>query len=143
VNSFQDLPSESEIFDFDIKYLMSSEKLIESQKNDKKGENIYEFKLGKTKLLFTTRCNRGIDFPFQTCNSVVITKFPYPNTQSLFWKILKQDKPLIFWEFYNDKARRELLQRIYRSVRAKDDHIFLLSPDVRVLRSTIGGKSNI
>jgi len=143
VNSFQDLPSEAEIFDFDIKYLISSERLVESQKNDKRGDNIHEFKLGKTKLLFTTRCNRGIDFPFETCNSVVITKFPYPNTQSLFWRILKKNKPLIFWEFYKDKAHRELLQRIYRSVRAKDDHIFLLSPDIRVLRSVIAGKSNI
>jgi len=143
VNSFQDLPFEKEIWDFDIKNLISSEKLIESQKNDKQGDNIHEFKSGKTKLLFTTRCNRGIDFPFEMCNSVVITKFPYPNTQSLFWRILKKNRPLIFWEFYKDKAHRELLQRIYRSVRAKDDHIFLLSPDIRVLKSVIAGKSNV
>ena len=98
---------------------------------------VSEFKQGKTDLLFTTRCSRGIDFPFETCNSVVMTKFPYPNTQSLFWKILKKQKPAYFWDFYKDKAHRELLQRIYRSVRHKKDHVDLLSPDIRVLDTSI------
>ena len=35
--------------------------------------------------------------------------------------------------FYMDKSRRELLQRIYRGLRSKDDKVFLLSPDKRVL----------
>jgi len=36
--------------------------------------------------------------------------------------------------FYMDKARREFLQRIYRGLRSQEDHIFLLSPDIRVFR---------
>jgi Rad3-related DNA helicase len=93
-------------------------------------------------VLFTTKCSRGIDFPFEMCNSVVITKFPYPNTQSLFWKILKKQKPAMFWEFYKDKAHRELLQRVYRSVRDPADHVFLLSPDIRVLETNLFDEQN-
>jgi Rad3-related DNA helicase len=137
VSAFQDLPNESEIEKYSLKNLISSQTLMDQQNKDREGRMIIEFKKGISKILFTTRCNRGIDFPFETCNSVVITKFPYPNTQGLFWKILKKNKPEIFWEFYRDKAHRELLQRVYRSVRAANDSVFLLSPDIRVLNSRI------
>ena len=137
VSAFQDLPNPYEIKELGLKNLISSEELTEQQKADKEGKLVKDFKEGKMPILFTTRCNRGIDFPFETCNSVVISKFPYPNTQSLFWKILKKNKPAIFWDFYRDKAHRELLQRVYRSVRAANDHVFLLSPDIRVLNSNV------
>jgi Rad3-related DNA helicase len=137
VSAFSDLPSEIELENYNLKNLVSSQALMEEQNRDKTGEIIKNFKTGKSKILFTTKCNRGIDFPFEMCNSVVITKFPYPNTQSLFWKILKKNKPEIFWEFYKDKAHRELLQRVYRSVRDPRDSVFLLSPDIRVLRSDL------
>jgi Rad3-related DNA helicase len=137
VSAFQDLPSEIELEKYKLKNLISSTQLIDIQNNDRDGKMVNDFKSGKNKILFTTRCNRGIDFPFEVCNSVVITKFPYPNTQSLFWRILNKNKPAIFWEFYKDKAHRELLQRIYRSVRAVDDSVFLLSPDIRVLNSKL------
>jgi Rad3-related DNA helicase len=137
VSAFADLPNEAEIEKYNLKNLIASSQLMEQQKSDRDGKLVKDFKEGKNTILFTTRCSRGIDFPFETCNSVVITKFPYPNTQSLFWKILKKTKPEIFWDFYRDKAHRELLQRIYRSVRAADDSVFLLSPDIRVLNSSI------
>ena len=137
VSAFADLPTPHEKEKYSLSNLITSTELIEMQNNDKEGKIIREFKEGKTKILFTTRCTRGIDFPFETCNSVIITKFPYPNTQSLFWRILKKNKPDIFWEFYKDKAHRELLQRVYRSVRAPNDSVFLLSPDIRVLNSKV------
>jgi Rad3-related DNA helicase len=141
VSAFSDLPSESELEDPNLqphtKNLISREELRQSQQIDKKNQRVLDFKSGKTDLLFTTKCSRGIDFPHNTCNSVVITKFPYPNTQSLFWQILQRQKPIFYWDFYKDKAHRELLQKIYRSVRAKDDHVFLLSPDIRVLNSNV------
>ena len=137
VSAFQDLPSDAEKDSFNIKNLISSNELMEQQTADREGRLVNDFKSGKTKILFTTRCSRGIDFPFETCNSVVITKFPYPNTQSLFWKILSKNKPDIYWDFYRDKAHRELLQKVYRSVRSPLDHVFLLSPDIRVLNSNI------
>lgn len=137
VSAFQDLPSAEEKMKYNLRELMTREDLLEQQRVDKDGKLVKEFKAGKIPIMFTTKCNRGIDFPFETCNSVIITKFPYPNTQSLFWKILKKNKPNIFWDFYKDKAHRELLQRIYRSVRAPEDHVYLLSPDIRVLESKV------
>ena len=137
VSAFQDLPSYEEKQQFNLSNLIVSTDLIEQQKSDKEGKLVKDFKSGKYSVLFTTRCNRGIDFPFETCNSVVITKFPYPNIQGLFWRILKKNKPAFFWDFYKDKAHRELLQKVYRSVRAPTDHVFLLSPDLRVLDSKI------
>ncbi|MEK6886009.1 MAG: helicase C-terminal domain-containing protein [Nanoarchaeota archaeon] len=137
VSAFSDMPSSNEIEQFGLKNLISGSELMEQQNSDREGRIVNDFKAGRIKILFTTRCNRGIDFPFETCNSVVITKFPYPNTQSLFWKILKKNKPEIFWDFYRDKAHRELLQKVYRSVRAADDFVFLLSPDIRVINSSV------
>ena len=61
---------------------------------------------------------------------------PYPNSniQDIFWKVIKNTHPDYYWEFYKDKAKREFLQRIYRALRSKDDHVYVLSPDARVLQ---------
>jgi hypothetical protein len=40
-------------------------------------------------------------------------------------------------EFYMDKARRELFQKIARGVRFKGDKVNLLSPDIRVLNAKL------
>jgi len=133
VNSFSDLPTEQEKIKFNLENLPTKYELIQKQKNDPFGQRIKDFKQGKTKLLFTTKCNRGIDFPGETCNSIIITKFPYPNISNIFWKILKKTTPQHFMSFYMDKARRELLQKIYRGLRSPDDKVYLLSPDLRVL----------
>ena len=42
-------------------------------------------------------------------------------------------KPKHYMKFYMDKANRELLQKIYRGLRSKEDKVYLLSPDTRVL----------
>ncbi|MFH1661789.1 MAG: hypothetical protein ABIA02_01715, partial [Candidatus Falkowbacteria bacterium] len=55
------------------------------------------------------------------------------NVKDAFWKILYKTKPMHYWDFYKDKARREFWQKIYRGLRFKDDHVYLLSPDCRVL----------
>ena len=78
-----------------------------------------------------------MDFPGDICNSIVITKFPYPNISSIFWKIFRKIKPQYFMSFYMDKAKRELLQKIYRGLRSKNDKIYLLSPDSRVFDAPI------
>ena len=133
VNSFADLPNNGELRNFGLKNLITGESLRENQDNDKLGEDIDRFKRGETKILFTTKCSRGVDFPGKQCNSIVFTKYPNPNPGDAFWKILKQTNPNQYWEFYKDKARRELLQKIYRGLRFKEDKVFLLSPDARVL----------
>jgi Rad3-related DNA helicase len=131
VSSFGDLPSEDEKRHFSILNVISKEKLIELQNSST--DQVGRFKRGEVDILFSTKCARGVDFPGEECNSIIITKYPYPNIQGLFWQILKKENPNKFMEFYLDKARRELVQKIARAVRFKGDHVLLLSPDSRVL----------
>lgn len=133
VNAFQDIPDKEEIKKYNLKNLISREELREMQDEDKEGKLISEFKEGKREILFSTRDSRGIDFPGSECRSIVFTKYPNPNVDDPFWKILMKTKPNYYWAFYRDKARREFLQKIYRGLRFKEDHIYLLSPDIRVL----------
>lgn len=135
VNAYQDLPTDEEKVKYNLKNLTSQESLINLQREDKTGKAIAVFKQGLNDKLFTTKCSRGIDFPGQMCNSVIFTKYPNPNISDTFWKILQKTHPDHFWEFYRDKAYREFLQRIYRAVRSKNDHVYILSPDIRVLNS--------
>ncbi len=136
VTAFKDLPTKSEVENSNLK-IMSKEEVTDMQIKDKTGKNVKDFKEGKMNVLYSTKCNRGVDFPGEMCNSIILTRYPYPNVKSIFWKILKKTKPAYYDEFYRDKSRREFLQRIYRGLRSKDDHIFLLSPDIRVLNAKI------
>ena len=133
LTSFSDLPTEHEKELFKIDNLPSQSELFIEQDQDPLSKRVIDFKNKKTEILFTTKCNRGIDFPGDVCNSIVISRFPYPNVSSLFWKILKKTNPDDFFHFYLDKANRELLQKIYRGLRSKNDRVYLFSPDSRVL----------
>ncbi len=132
INSFYDLPDESEKKKFNLKNIISRDTLKEIQ-NDKTGKDVSRFKNKEIDVLFSTKCTRGVDFPGDQCNSIIFTKYPNPDVKSPFWNILKKTNPDSYWDFYKDKARRELLQRIYRGLRFKEDHVYLLSPDERVL----------
>ncbi|MFA5764365.1 MAG: helicase C-terminal domain-containing protein [archaeon] len=132
VNSFSDLPTEYEKSTFDINNLPTQAELIREQVDDPLGKRINDFKNKGIDTLFTTKCGRGADFPGEMCNSIVITRFPYPNISGIFWKILKKTNPQNYSSFYMDKAKRELLQKIYRGLRSKTDKVYLLSPDSRV-----------
>ena len=133
INAFNDMPSILEIEKYNLKNLASREKIKEDQDADKEGELVKEFKKGLKDVLFSTRVSRGIDFPGSECNSIVFTKYPNPSVQDAFWKILNKTRPQHYWSFYKDKARRELLQKIYRGLRFKEDKVEVWSPDSRVL----------
>ena len=133
VNAFEDLPSGNEISRNNIYGVMAREQLVKDQGQDRNGETISNFRKKMINILYSTKCTRGIDFPGDICRSVVFTKYPNPNIQGSFWKILERTHPKYFWDFYKDKARREFLQRLYRALRSKDDHVYVLSPDLRVL----------
>jgi len=135
VNAFMDLPSEQEKMEHGIFSVSSREKLRHTQMEDKTGRLVSIFKQGLSDTLFTTKCSRGVDFPGDTCKSIIFTKYPYPNVKDTFWKILKETHPNDFWEFYKDKSYREFLQRIYRAVRSTNDHVYILSPDIRVFQA--------
>ena len=135
IHAFIDLPTRKEFEEYDIDNLISRERLKELQNEDKTGQLIERFKKGQIEVLFSTKAARGIDFPGEECNSIVFTKYPNPNVQNAFWKILSKTKPQHYWSFYKDKARRELWQKIYRGLRFKKDHVYVLSPDSRVLNA--------
>ena len=135
VSAFKDLPTEDENKLYKFENLITQEELSKEQQN---ANSIKDFISGNKKVLFTTKCSRGVDFAGDKCNSIVITRFPYPNIQGLFWKILKKEQPEKFMEFYLDKARRDLIQKVARGVRFKGDKVSLWSPDIRVINSKIG-----
>ena len=131
VNSFTDLPDEYEFLKYKLN-IKTRERLMEEQNKYRKGELLQSFKNKEIDTLYSTKCSRGVDLPGDICNSIIFTKYPYPNIHSLFWKILKKSKPQHFGMFYFDKARRELVQRVYRGIRSENDEVNLLSPDIRV-----------
>ena len=133
VNAFTDLPTGNEKKELGLKNLTAREELQELQEKDKTGKIVEDFKKKKINVLFSTRVSRGIDFPGEECNSIVFTKYPNPNVEDAFWKILMKTKPQFYWEFYRDKAKRELLQKVYRGLRFKEDKVEVLSPDLRVI----------
>jgi len=135
VNAFKDLPSHEECLRFNITNLKTKEELMIEQNEYRRGELVKKFKDKEIEVLFSTKCNRGVDFPGEICNSIIFTKYPYPNVSSLFWQILKKSKPEYYSMFYKDKAEREFLQRVYRGLRSEKDHINILSPDIRILNS--------
>ena len=133
VNSFGDLPDRFEKEKFRLHNIITREELMNLQNEDKENKIVKDFKEGKIEVLFSTKCSRGVDFPGDECRSIIFTKFPNPNVQDAFWKILNRTNPQRYWSFYKDKARRELLQKVYRGVRFKEDEVSLMSPDCRVL----------
>lgn len=135
VQAFDDLPSNDELVKYELGGIMSKDRLYELQISDKTGRAVSMFKQGLNDELYSTKCTRGVDFPGDVCKSVVFTKYPNPNVRGSFWKILQKTHSEYYWEFYRDKARREFLQRIYRALRSRDDHVFVLSPDLRVLNA--------
>ncbi len=135
VSAFKDLPTEEENAEYKFENLITQEKLRELQSRGNTA--VDEFTSGEEDILFTTKCSRGVDFAGDKCNSIVVTRFPYPNIQGLFWKILRQEQPEKFREFYMDKARRDLFQKVARGVRFKGDKVSLWSPDVRVINAKL------
>lgn len=135
VNAFEDLPSLQEQENLGIRDLISRERLLDLQANDKTGRMVSMFKKGLSSSLYSTKCSRGVDFPGDMCKAMVFTKYPNPNIQGTFWKILQKTHGAYFWDFYKDKAKREFLQRVYRALRSNEDHVYVLSPDIRVLNA--------
>ncbi|HLD12630.1 MAG TPA: helicase C-terminal domain-containing protein, partial [Candidatus Nanoarchaeia archaeon] len=132
VNSFSDLPTAEEQAHYELN-LMTADKLQQLQEEGKQGQLMQLFKNKQIDVLYSTKCTRGVDFPGDQCNSIIYTKYPYPSMHDIFWKVLKQEQPQAYLEFYFDKAAREYKQRLYRGLRSKNDTITILSPDIKVL----------
>ncbi|MBI2109889.1 hypothetical protein HYT58_01800, partial [Candidatus Woesearchaeota archaeon] len=133
VNAISDLPNEEEKEQYGLNLLKTQLEFTEEQERFRLGELLQIFKQGKIDILYSTKCGRGVDLPGEMCNSIIFTKYPYPSMDSLFWKVLKKSNPENFNKFYFDKSRREYVQKIYRGLRSKEDKVYLLSPDIRVM----------
>ncbi len=95
-------------------------------------KNISEFKAGKKDVLFSTKLKRGIDLKEEKCRSVVIQKYPYPDLSDPYLMALKERLGDAFWKYYEDMARRDLIQQIGRVVRNDNDWAEIWSPDKKV-----------
>jgi len=137
VNSFSDLPTEEEREQLHLYDLETRERMKEMNEKYGLGQLVQKFKNKEVDILYSTTSTRGMDFPGEMCNTIILTKFPYPPVDSLFMKILKRSKPKEYNSFYFDQARRGFIQRVYRGLRSKNDHIFLMSPDIQVLQNNL------
>ena len=81
-------------------------------------------------ITFSTVMKRGVDLKDNQCRSIVMLKFPFPNTQEPILKAMRlklgDEK---FWRYYHDIAKREFIQTIGRGVRHNDDWCEFWSPD--------------
>jgi len=137
VNSFSDLPTEQEREQLHLYDLETQERMREMNRQFGLGQLIQKFKNKEVDILYSTTSTRGMDFPGEMCNTIILTKFPYPQVNSLFMKILKKSKPKEYDSFYFDMARREFVQRVYRGLRSKTDKVYLMSPDIQVLQNNL------
>jgi len=85
--------------------------------------------------MFSTKTDRGIDLKDDMCRSIVIMKYPYPNTQDVVFstmrKLLGEDA---FWAYLRDIADRNLIQQCGRAVRHQNDWCEIYTLDGEVLR---------
>lgn len=85
-------------------------------------------------VLFSTKTDRGIDLYDDLCRSIIIMKYPLPNTEDIVLKTMRRllgEKP--FWKYMDDMADRNLVQQCGRAVRHKDDWCQIYTLDGKVL----------
>ena len=115
--------------------VISKEELQQAIRDDNKGERMKNFKNKKVKVHWSTSDMRGTDLPGELCTNIVFTKAPYPNPTEPFYKALAKSNDNMFWEYYNDKMERELIQGVSRGLRSEKDVVNLYSPDSRIFRT--------
>jgi hypothetical protein len=83
---------------------------------------------------WSTKTDRGVDLPDDSCRSIVIMKYPLPDMNDV---VLKTMRALLgegkFWLYMNDIAGRNLLQQCGRGVRHNDDWCEIWSPDSKCI----------
>ena len=124
VHSFKYLPEDNRYPD-----IPSRKKVMENNQE----EEIRSFIKGGKNLIFSTKTDRGVDLPDDTCRSIVLTKYPFPDLSDPVLRVMKKrmrDEP--FWRYYRDIAKRELYQQIGRGIRSDSDWIEIWSPDMKV-----------
>ncbi|MEE8358716.1 MAG: helicase C-terminal domain-containing protein, partial [Candidatus Hydrothermarchaeales archaeon] len=124
VHSFKYLPDDNRYPD------IPSRKSI---KEDDQEESLKSFIRGGRSLIFSTKTDRGVDLPDDTCRSIVLTKYPFPDLNDPVLRVMrKRMSEVPFWNYYRDIAKREFYQQIGRGLRSEDDWLEVWSPDMKV-----------
>jgi len=101
--------------------------------DDQRREEYWDF--GDAAVMFSTKTDRGVDLRDDVCRSIVIMKYPFPNTEDIVFrtmrKLLGEDD---FWAYLRDIADRNLVQQCGRAVRHQDDWCEIYTLDGEVLR---------
>jgi len=83
---------------------------------------------------WSTKTDRGVDLPDDTCRAIVLMKYPMPDMNDV---VLKTMRSLLgegkFWMYMNDIATRNLVQQCGRGLRHNDDWCEVWSPDSKCL----------
>ncbi|MFW6009083.1 MAG: helicase C-terminal domain-containing protein [archaeon] len=108
-----------------FKYLPKYEK----QKLKKSKDGVYE----DGDIIYSTTLKRGANM--EGMNSLILLKKPFPSLGNPLYKSMKDKLGNNFWNFYRDKARRELKQQIGRVRRLEEDDVKLYSPDTKLLET--------
>lgn len=112
-----------------FKYLPPKYKASEEQRR----EDLWHF--GHEGVRFSTKTDRGIDLRDDLCRSIIVLKYPMPNTEDIVFKTMRR---LLgeeaFWDYLRDIADRNLVQQCGRAVRNKDDWCEVYTLDGKVLR---------
>ncbi|MFQ5975160.1 MAG: helicase C-terminal domain-containing protein [Candidatus Hydrothermarchaeales archaeon] len=124
VHSFKYLPDDKRYPD-----IPSRKAILENNQE----EELRSFVAGGKNLIFSTKTDRGIDLPDDTCRSIVLTKYPFPDLKDPVLRVMKKrmkDEP--FWRYYRDIAKREFYQQMGRGLRSESDWLEVWSPDLKV-----------
>lgn len=111
-----------------FKYLPEKYKPSDEQRS----EEFWRFR--EEDALFSTRTDRGIDLRDDQCRSIIIMKYPLPNTEDAIFKTMRRllvDEA--FWAYLRDIADRNLVQQCGRAVRHQDDWCEIYKLDNEVL----------
>jgi len=103
-----------------LKYLPTQiREAVKKQKSVKVEEAIY-----------STTMTRGVDLKDDLCRSVVLLKCPFSDLSSpILQAIRNYVGEGVFWEYYHDMMRRNLIQYVGRGLRHMEDWVEVWSPD--------------
>jgi len=79
---------------------------------------------------YSTVMTRGVDLRDELCRSIVLLKCPFPDLNSPILQAIKNYVgESVFWQYYHDIMRRNLIQYVGRGLRHMNDWVEMWSPD--------------
>lgn len=96
--------------------------------DDQRREEYWSFE--DDEVRFSTKTDRGIDLRDDLCRSIIIMKYPMPNTEDIVFKTMRKLLgESVFWSYLRDISDRNLVQQCGRAVRHHDDWCEIYTTD--------------